>query len=191
MRIFFLLFALCVAGCDAGIPEPETGWIEGTVVLPDGTSFDFRNEARSFMFEYSGLGTRDQVVVRSAYVGPLCNGPDPCISVGISQAGLQFIPGTYDARFDGTGTNVGATFLISDVPGFVSGSPPFSPSDVSASYPEGTVTLRVQGGVVSGTFDLQGWPLDGGTYGGVSVSDLEVVAPRVQGRFEVPVPRHP
>lgn len=185
-----LLLLCLLIGCDAVVPEPETGWMEGTFVLPDGTAYDFRDGAGAHVFEYSGLGTHDEVVIRTAYAGQRREDPTPVVSVGITQAGLQPVAGTFRIRRDGSGPYIGATFVITNVPGFVSGSPVISPSNVTVELPRGTVTVRVEGDRLRGEFDLEGWPLGGGTLDGVPVSDLDPsVVPRVRGRFDVAVSR--
>ena len=170
--------AALVAGCDALTPYDD-GVVEGTFVLPDGTTGTFRTRAKAQAFRYTGIGTSDrfQFGTNNPF-GADDPAEGPAADVTITQSGLRPVPGTFSPSFapDNPYPRIGASFQIRKVPGLQAEGMP-DPSTAAVWYgPEGTVTVEVDGRWIRGTFDLWGHP----------VGTPDTVRVRVYGRFDTP-----
>lgn len=166
------------AGCDTLTPYDD-GVVEGTFVLPDGTTGTFRTRAKAQAFRYAGLGTSDifQFGTNNPF-GADDPAEGPVADVTITQSGLWPRAGTFSPSFalDNPYPRIGASFRIRKVPGLHAEGVP-DPSTAAVWFgPEGVVTVEVDGRWIRGTFDLWGHPV--GTPDSVRV--------RVYGRFDTP-----
>jgi hypothetical protein len=175
---FLLLCIALVTGCDALTPYDD-GVVEGTYVLPDGTTGTFHTRAKAQAFRYSGLGTSDRFQFGTNNPFRAADwGERPIPDVTITQSGLRPRAGTFSPSFtrDNPYPRIGASFSIRNVPGLDAEGLTDSTTAAVWYGPEGTVTIEVEGGRIRGTFDLWGHPF--GTPDSVRV--------RVYGRFNTP-----
>lgn len=179
MRCFALLLfgVFLVVGCDTLNPYDD-GVVEGTYVLPDGTTGTFSLPAKAQAFQYSGLGTSDRFQFGTNGPYGADEGGTPLPNVTLTQSGLRPRPGTFSPSFarDNPYPSIGASISIRNVPGIEVAWGADSTTAAVWHGPEGIVTVEVEGRWIRGTFDLWGHPV--GTPDSVRI--------RIYGRFDTP-----